>query len=178
MLLARSVLSSLAASGVLILALSACDSRVSEVQGSAPASQTAKNESPTGLTPPTASKPVEEPVEPLPHYDIHFSAGATQLSSEAMETLTSAVDYLRAHPSVSVKLSGFTDLSGSAAMNMKLAEQRAASAALFLEQSGIDRSRITTAAAGEADPNLAPSGENPTTWNRRVEVEFSVTPSS
>jgi outer membrane protein OmpA-like peptidoglycan-associated protein len=128
---------------------------------------------------PTSTKAVEKlPPGPLPHYNVHFSVGSAQLSPDAMETLTSAAGYLRTYPAVQIKLSGYTDLLGSAATNKKLAEQRVASAAQYLEKSGIDRIRIVTDAVGEADPSLVPSGENPTTWNRRVEVEFSISPSS
>jgi len=95
-----------------------------------------------------------------------------------MKTLASAVDYLRTYPALRVTLNGYTDLLGSATTNKKLAEQRVASATQYLEQSGIERARIAMVAVGEADDALVPSGENPTTWNRRVEVEFSVSPSS
>jgi outer membrane protein OmpA-like peptidoglycan-associated protein len=114
----------------------------------------------------------------MPIYNVHFSVGSAELSPDAMKTLTSAVDYLRSYPAVRVSLTGYTDLLGSAATNMKLAEQRVASAAQYLEERGIDHARIAMVAVGEADAALVPSGENPTTWNRRVAVEFSVSPSS
>ena len=126
-----------------------------------------------------SAKAVETvPPEPMPHHNIHFSVGSAQLSPDAMQTLTSVVDYLRAYPVVQVKLSGYTDQLGATAANKTLAEQRVASAVQYLEERGIERSRIATDAVGEVDAGFVPSGENPATWNRRVEVEFSISPSS
>lgn len=192
----RNISHTLAAVGVLACGgslLAACDSReVSQQQ--APTQQQAAQqldsanststvppgaggEATSGATPST--KAVETvPPGPMPHYNVHFSVGSAQLSPDAMETLTSAAEYLRTYPTVQVKLSGYTDLLGSAATNKKLAEQRVASAVQYLEKNGIDPIRIVTDAVGEADASLVPSGENPTTWNRRVEVEFSTSPSS
>jgi len=118
------------------------------------------------------------PPEPLPHYNVHFSIGSAHLSPDAMQTLTLAVNHLRAYPGVQVKLSGYTDMLGSAAANKALAEQRVAGAARYLEEAGIMRSRILTAAVGEVDAGLVPGREDPTTWNRRVEIEFSISPNS
>ena len=164
--------------------LSACDNaNLSQSAGSIQSEQTATLESTSKVPePPAAVQPTKEveplPPEPMPIYNVHFAVGSAQISPDAMKTLASAVDYLRTYPALRVTLNGYTDLLGSATTNKKLAEQRVASATQYLEQSGIERARIAMVAVGEADDALVPSGENPTTWNRRVEVEFSVSPSS
>lgn len=177
----RSVSRTLATVGALtfgLLSLGACDNREAAQLGPAQSARTATPEA--GKIPEQPSTKAVEivPPGPMPHYNIHFSVASAQLSPDAAETLLSAAEYLRAYPAVQVKLSGYTDLLGSADTNKKLAEQRVASATQYLEESGIDRSRIVTDAVGEADATHVPSGENATTWNRRVEVEFSLSPSS
>lgn len=128
---------------------------------------------------PPAPPPVEPtPVLPKEPFDIHFTIGSAQLSPDAMEALTSAVDYLRDTPAAHVTLMGYTDPLGSAAVNMKLAEQRVASTAEYMEEHGVDPSRIEMEAVGEADSSLVPAGEDSATWNRRVHVEFEVASSS
>ena len=178
------ILAIVAVIGVGLSLLSACDDvDVSQTADSIESQRTAALESTSKLpAPPAAAQPTKEveplPPEPMPTYNVRFSVGSAQLSLDVMKTLTSAVDYLRTYPAVHVTLTGYTDLLGSSVSNKKLAEQRVTSVAQYLEESGTDPSRIVTVAVGEVDATHVPSGENPTTWNRRVEVEFSVSPSS
>jgi outer membrane protein OmpA-like peptidoglycan-associated protein len=165
---------------VLALALVGCDEQRVSQDTNAPATPTSTESSATtNLPPPEAPAPVEStPVEPMHALNIQFTLGSAQLSDAAIETLTTAVEYLQTHPEMHAKLSGFTDQSGSADANKRLAERRVESTAKFFHDKGIAPTRIETVAMGEADTGLAPAGENPETWNRRVEVEFSIPPNS
>ena len=167
--------------GTISLLLAACDmdTRVSQETSPSPAPQSpapvSTAEAPAPAAPP--AQPAESPPpESLRNFNIHFTVGNSQLTPQAIDVLSSAVTYLRSNPSARVKLSGFTDRSGPTAVNERLAEERVVSTVAFFEQGGIDGSRITSEARGEADPELAPSGEDPAAWNRRVEVELSLSP--
>ena len=165
------------------LLLAACDvdTRVSQESSPSPALaspapvSTAEPAAPAGTTPP-AQQAESPPPESLRNFNIHFAVGSSQLTPQAIEVLNPAVAYLRSNPSARVKLSGFTDQSGPTTVNERLAEERVVSTVAFFEEGGIDGSRITSEARGEADPELAPSGKDSAAWNRRVEVELSLFP--
>ena len=164
---------------LLVLSLSACEERVAQPAAPSPSTQSAAvDPAPLPAAPQPPAPPPPAPAEPLPHYNVHFTLGSAQLTDTAMETLSSALDYLRANPAVYVTLSGYTDGSGAADTNKKLAEQRVERTAQFFEQNGIQRSRLTTMAIGEAEAALVPPGENPESWNRRVEIALSHAPNT
>lgn len=167
--------------GILAFFLSACGE--GEVSQKPLSTQDTKTQvaAPTSADSPAVSAPVPvepAPVEPLPHYNVHFAINSAELSPKAIEILDSTVGYLRDHPAVQVKLSGYTDSLGSAEANRRLAERRVAEAVKFLETNGIASTRVTTVVVGEAQPDLVPFGENPETWNRRVEIELAHPPNS
>ena len=162
-----------------LLLLAACgDGQVAKDTKPMPATPAAVESKVATDTPPVAPPVEAAPVLPKEPFDIHFTIGSAQLSSDAMDALTSAVDYLHDTPAAHVTLLGYTDPLGSPAVNMKLAERRVASAAEYFEEHGVDPSRIKMEAVGEADSSVVPAGEDSATWNRRVHVEFEVVSSS
>jgi OmpA-OmpF porin, OOP family len=164
--------------GLLAFSLVACDDRqLAREADPSPTTQSAAVDS-SNVPPPPAPEPPPPLAEPMPHYNVHFAVGSAELSDAAMDTLNAALDYLRANPAMHVKLAGYTDLSGSPELNRRLAERRVENTARFFAEHGLERSRLSTIAVGEAEPGLAPAGENPETWNRRVEIEFSVRPNT
>lgn len=163
--------------GVLAFSLSACDNSEVVQKAVAPKDVNAQvAATPPSSPPPTV--PTETPVEPLPHYNVHFDINSAELSPMAIDVLNSTIEYLRDHPAVQVTLSGYTDSSGAAEANRRLAEQRVTETAKFLEKNGVALMRVTTIAVGEGQSDLVPFGENPDTWNRRVEIEFAGPPGS
>ena len=160
-----------------LLLLAACDNgQVAQDVTPTPAAPSVESQVVADTPPP--APPVEAPVVLMEPFDIHFTIGSADLSPDAMDALTSAVNYLRDTPAAHVTLSGYTDHLGSAAANMMLAEKRVASAAEYVAEHGVEPSRIAKMAVGEADDALVPSGEDSATWSRRVHVEFEVVPSS
>jgi outer membrane protein OmpA-like peptidoglycan-associated protein len=173
----KRVLATAGGIGILTFTLSACDNSEVVQKVAAPKDvSTQVATTPPPSPPPTV--PTEAPVEPLPHYNVHFAINSAELSPMAIETLNLTVEYLRDHPAIQVKLSGFTDSLGPAEANRRLAERRVAEAAKFLEKNGIALMRVTSVAVGEGQPDSTPFGENPDTWNRRVEIEFAEPPNS
>jgi outer membrane protein OmpA-like peptidoglycan-associated protein len=134
--------------------------------------------SPAPVVDPSQVVTAHTPTRPLPHYDIHFGSGSADLMPEATSILSTVVAYLHKYPTVQVKLSGYTDRTGSLAFNQLLAERRAKRVASFLEKNGIDQSRIETVSMGEGSKDNVPAGENPGHWNRRVSVDFTLAPNS
>jgi OOP family OmpA-OmpF porin len=97
-----------------------------------------------------------------------FASGSAQLSAEGRKNLGTAVAPLNQVPASVVLIEGYTDSSGSAELNQKLSEQRAAAAKDFLVSQGIAASRITTVGRGESDPIASNDTAEGKAANRRV----------
>ena len=112
---------------------------------------------------------------------ILFSPGSSQLDQTALAKLTSlAVRYrqleqeaAQASGSVRLELIGRTDPSGTDATNAKLAENRVAAVAGWLESSGISPSRLAHNAIATARPIAVPDSAERARINRSV--SFSAT---
>jgi OOP family OmpA-OmpF porin len=77
---------------------------------------------------------------------------------------------MTAYPDVAVEIRGYTDSSGSDALNLRLSQERADAVKTYLVERGVDASRLVAKGYGEADPianNDTPEGR---TQNRRVEM--------
>jgi outer membrane protein OmpA-like peptidoglycan-associated protein len=115
----------------------------------------------------------QEPVAAAPSaFDllITFDLGSDQLSAQAKENLTEFARALQdpALASTSFNVDGHTDARGSDAFNKTLSERRAATVVQYLEQLGVDSSRLRAAGHGEAAPRDV---QDPfAAINRRVEA--------
>lgn len=69
-----------------------------------------------------------------------------------------------------VRVYGYTDSTGSAGANQALAQQRADAVKSWLQTNGIDASRISVNAIGEARPVATNATEAGRQQNRRVEI--------
>jgi outer membrane protein OmpA-like peptidoglycan-associated protein len=102
--------------------------------------------------------------------DILFATDSAQLSPALRSDLAVLARHLNKYPSSNVQVVGHTDNTGSAAYNLSLSRQRAASVANTLIDSGVSSSRITAIGRGEDQPlasNLTAEGR---AQNRRVEI--------
>lgn len=92
------------------------------------------------------------------------------LSKQALEQVG---ELLKAYPTNKLRISGYTDSSGSDSHNQMLSEKRAASVAAYLgDQFKIQKSRLTFVGYGETRPvasNETPEGRQ---QNRRVEIDI------
>jgi len=74
--------------------------------------------------------------------DIYFETGKSTLPGDAKAAIEAAADYAKAHPDATFTLSGFTDASGSAEVNAKLAKSRAQAVRDALKAAGIAEDHI------------------------------------
>lgn len=115
----------------------------------------------------------QEPVAAAPSaFDllITFDLGSDQLSAQAKENLAEFARALQdpALASTSFNVDGHTDARGSDAFNKTLSERRAASVVQYLEQLGVDSSRLRAEGHGESSPR---DTQDPfAAINRRVEA--------
>lgn len=106
---------------------------------------------------------------------ILFAFDSSELQSSARENLGDLSQSLTQYPNTEVLIVGHTDSTGSDSYNMALSERRADSAANYLVQRGITRSRIRAEGRGETEPVASNEDEVGRQLNRRVEIAIFAT---
>jgi OOP family OmpA-OmpF porin len=104
-------------------------------------------------------------------HGILFDPGSDRIKAESYKTLADIGQLLADNPSLRLSIEGHTDSDGAEDYNLKLSQNRANSARLYLIQTyKIDGSRLETKGWGETKPidtNNTPEGK---ANNRRVEL--------
>jgi outer membrane protein OmpA-like peptidoglycan-associated protein len=109
--------------------------------------------------------------------DILFDTGKASLKPAAQKNITQMAEIMKKYPENVLTVKGFTDSTGSTAVNNKLSGERAESVKKVLIASGMPANTISSVGMGEASPvsdNKSAAGRKK---NRRVEIEVTVDPS-
>lgn len=102
--------------------------------------------------------------------DASFDVGSAQLKPEALNTYGKIGQILKGYDKTVIHIVGHTDSSGSDSLNQTLSENRAASVATYLQNLGVDPSRIRTEGRGKREP-IAPNDTAANkAKNRRVDI--------
>jgi OOP family OmpA-OmpF porin len=104
---------------------------------------------------------------------ILFNTGRASFKSGITKSLDGMIAIMNEFPTSEFAVRGFTDSTGSAALNLKLSEKRANAVKTYLVENGIDGSRLTVKGFGEGNPigtNMYKAGR---LKNRRVEVKVT-----
>ena len=99
-----------------------------------------------------------------------FDFDKAALRPVAAQNLEKLAESLKKYPGENVLVVGHTDNVGASAYNEQLSQERAASAAAYLRQQGIDPARIATRGMGEGDPVASNDTADGRQLNRRVEL--------
>lgn len=128
------------------------------------------------LTPPPPPPPVARPPEmvtqllTLPATGF-FAFDSARLSEEGKAALDRLATALLRHGRVdSVEIVGHTDSIGAATYNQGLSERRAAAAAAYLAERGVDPNLLQTRGLGESAPVASNQTDSGRAQNRRIEV--------
>ena len=103
--------------------------------------------------------------------EVQFATDKSDITAKAAAVLDGIATALQRCPETRVRLSAYTDSSGSDAYNQKLSQRRADSVRAYLIQHGVSASRIEARGYGESNPiasNDTPEGR---AQNRRVEIQ-------
>lgn len=103
---------------------------------------------------------------------INFDFDMSTIREPDMATLDRKAAILQANPNVRLRIAGHADERGSDEYNLALGNRRAASAKRYLENKGIDGSRIEVVSYGEERPLSPGSDETAYAQNRRDEFEI------
>lgn len=107
-------------------------------------------------------------------YNVQFDFDSYDIPTTFSPQLSRLFGLVEDHPHAAIKIIGHTDNVGSEAYNFKLSALRSKAVANYLQNLGMESSRIQTAYLGETKPIYANSTELGRTRNRRVEfvVEY------
>lgn len=105
--------------------------------------------------------------------DVLFDVGKANLKPGAFVNIQKLAEFLKQNPERKVLIEGFTDNTGSDALNMRLSQERADAVARELINYGISASRISTRGYGKAFPVASNATAADRAMNRRVEVTVS-----
>ena len=105
--------------------------------------------------------------------EILFKSGGAMLEPGAEPAIRRLADFLKNAPDRNVLVEGFTDSTGSAALNRQLSEQRADAVRLALINDGVDPSRIQIRGMSDAQPLASNDSAAGRLVNRRVQIVIS-----
>ena len=113
--------------------------------------------------------PIMEIGKPLVLQGVTFAVGKADLTENAKTVLNSVIESLRDNPEVRVEIRGYTDNTGSAAINLNLSQGRAEAVKDYFIRQGIAFNRIRAIGYGEANPIASNYTEEGRSRNRRIE---------
>jgi len=103
---------------------------------------------------------------------INFEESTTTMRQSALPALYQTVSLADACRDSFITITGHTDSSGPEALNRDLSLARANAVADFLQQAGIERSRLITVGAGSSQPVATNTTRYGRGLNRRIEIGF------
>jgi OOP family OmpA-OmpF porin len=102
--------------------------------------------------------------------NVYFGTESAQLSARAKGKLDETAEKLARHPDLQVEIAGHADSRGPEDYNQALSERRAEAVRRYLEQKGVDPSRMTARGYGETRPAASNNTLLGQSDNRRVEL--------
>lgn len=107
---------------------------------------------------------------------ILFPTGKYTLNTQARQDLSQFAVSLKQNPLTDVQILGFTDNTGSYAVNEKLSNERASAVLTYLVNSGVSHTRLTAKGIPMADYVASNETAAGRAQNRRVEIYITASP--
>jgi outer membrane protein OmpA-like peptidoglycan-associated protein len=101
--------------------------------------------------------------------EVYFPLDSSQLPDTARTVLLDIIKEMRAHPSMTVELGGYTDPGGGLEYNQELSQRRVDAVRRFMSERGIQLSRIQAVSLGPIR-----GGGIPAAQKRRVTIKLMV----
>ena len=106
--------------------------------------------------------------------DILFDTGKSDLKPAASSNITQMAGILKKYPENIITVKGYTDNTGSAAVNEKLSQERANAVKNQLISGGVPANTVSIVGMGPANPLSDNKTKEGRAQNRRVEVEITI----
>ncbi len=105
---------------------------------------------------------------------VYFTTGKSDLTANSQAQVANIVTLLKAFPTASVKVGGYTDNTGDTAINKRVSTERAKSVADQLIAGGVETSRIESEGYG-AEHFVCPANDSDEckAQNRRVDLRIT-----
>jgi outer membrane protein OmpA-like peptidoglycan-associated protein len=101
---------------------------------------------------------------------VNFQTGRSALTPESYGVLDQVAASLVANPEINIEIAGYTDNTGSAAINRRLSNARAFAVRAYLARRGVAPSRMVASGYGPASPVATNTTVAGRAQNRRVEL--------
>jgi outer membrane protein OmpA-like peptidoglycan-associated protein len=101
---------------------------------------------------------------------VNFQTGRSALTPESFRVLDQVAGSLVANPEIRIEIAGYTDNTGSAAVNTRLSNARAFAVRAYLARHGVAPSRMLARGYGPASPVATNTTAAGRAQNRRVEL--------
>lgn len=108
--------------------------------------------------------------------DILFETGQAQLKPQAKANLKEMATIMKKYPENILTVKGYTDSTGSAAINQELSKKRAEAVKQELLAHGLPADTVSMEGLGPANPVADNKTADGRKQNRRVEIEVTVDP--
>lgn len=102
--------------------------------------------------------------------DVLFEVGRAELLPAARQNVDDVIELLDSEPGKRIRIEGHTDSTGSAALNLRLSQQRAEAVRSALVERGIEAARMDAVGMGKDFPIASNDSETGRASNRRVDV--------
>lgn len=102
---------------------------------------------------------------------LQFSTGSSEIAPHYQEQVAMLAQLLNSDLSLSVDLSGYTDLQGDESRNQQLSKARVESVKALLMAQGVGENRIQSFAFGEENPLVANHQDEVSFYDRRVVLQ-------
>jgi outer membrane protein OmpA-like peptidoglycan-associated protein len=106
-------------------------------------------------------------------HGVNFEFDKATLTPNAKTILDNVAGEMKKYPALAVEVGGYTDSKGTSRYNERLSQRRASSVKAYLEQAGIDGSRLTAVGYGQSEPVADNGTDEGRELNRRVEIKIT-----
>ena len=104
---------------------------------------------------------------------LQFKTGSSTIPEYYQAQVTALADILQQNESLSVDLSGYTDLLGDSENNLALSKRRAQSVKDALIAAGVEEDRVAIFAYGDQQPVVATAQNQSSYYDRRVMIKIN-----